>query len=401
MKSWNCADLVFEMEMRNLRLRGPGRSVAAAGLLCTMLIAGCLVWQSFALWTVAAVAVAGFAIFSARVVIRLDERIVWLEGTLDAVPNPITVTDLDMKWILVNKVTETLLKRTRKEIRGRHCSEWKAPICGTEKCGIASLRAGCPQTTYMQAMPDGAERCMAVNTSYILDRSKNRIGHVEIVSDIHSNFELQGIHSHLAASLQEMTATVTEIDAQTKSNATNAHSASSEANGTRRVVTESMQQMQQLETAMREIYETSRRIVKITKVIDEIAFQTNILALNAAVEAARAGESGAGFAVVAEEVRNLAARVSNAAKETGELLSASTTTADRGRDFVGKVAALLSTAGQAAAKIDDILSQIASASLEQAQGISAVAQALQNMEQTTLMHAREQVGDKLVPLNRR
>ncbi len=386
--------------MRNLTSSGPSRSVAGAGLLCMMLLAGCVMWQSPALRAMAAIGVAGLATFAVRVVMHLDERVVWLEGTLDAVPSPITVTDLEMKWVLVNKVTETLLNRTRNEIQGRHCSEWKAPICGTEKCGIASLRAGCPQTTYMQTMPDGTERCMAVNTSYILDRSKKRIGHVEMVSDIHSNFQLEGIHANLAASLQEMSATVTEIDAQTKSNAANAKSASSEANGTRRVVTESMQQMKNLETAMGEIFETSRRIVKITKVIDEIAFQTNILALNAAVEAARAGELGSGFAVVAEEVRNLAARVSNAAKETGELLLASTTTVDRGRDLVGKVAALLTTAGGTTAKIDDLLSQIAAASMEQAQGISAVGQAVQNIEQAALSHSREQGGSKLVSLSR-
>jgi PAS domain S-box-containing protein len=368
--------------------------------MCMMLFAAGLIWQSTALWVTAGISVAGFAIFSAREVKRLDERIVWLEGTLDAVPNPITVTDLDMKWILVNKVTETLLKRTRNEIRGRHCSEWQAPICGTEKCGIASLRSGCPETTYMQTMPDGTERCMAVNTSYILDRSKKRIGHVEIVSDIHSKFELEGVHSNLAASLQEITSTVTEIDAQTKSNATSAKSASTEANGTRRVVTESSQEMQNLETAMAEIFETSRRIVKITKVIDEIAFQTNILALNAAVEAARAGESGAGFAVVAEEVRNLAARVSNAAKETDELLSTSTRTVDRGRELVGKVASLLSNMGGTATKIDDLLSQIALASSEQAQGISAVGQTLQHIEQTAFLHSRERAGNKLLVLNR-
>jgi methyl-accepting chemotaxis protein len=387
--------------MRMWGLQGQSRNVAGVGLLCAVLLATGLVRQNMTLGVIAGIGVAGFAAFVTRIVLRLDQRIIWLEGTLDAVPNPITVTDLNMRWILVNKVTETLLKRTRDEIRGRHCSEWKAPICGTEKCGIASLRAGCPETTYMQTMPDGAQRCMAVNTSYILDRSQQRIGHVEIVSDIHSKFELEGIHSNLAASLQEMTATITEIDAQTKSNAANAKSASSDANGTRRVVTESTQEMQKLETAMGGIYETSQRIVKITKVIDEIAFQTNILALNAAVEAARAGDSGAGFAVVAEEVRNLAARVSNAAKQTGELLAASTTTVDQGKNLVGKVAALLSGMGGAVTRIDDRLSQIASACSEQAQGISAVAQSLQTIEQSALVHSTERNGSQLVVLTHR
>ncbi len=358
-------------------------------------------WQGIALTVLAIVSLAGFAAWAARMVSQLEERIVWLEGTLDAVPNPITVTDLNMRWILVNKVTETLLKRTRREIKGRLCSEWKAPICGTDKCGIASLRAGCPETTYMQTMPDGAERCMAVNTSYIADRSGKRIGHVEFVSDVHTKFELEGIHSNLASSLEEMTATMTEIDAQTKSNAANANSASAEAKSTRQVVTESAQQMHNLEAAMGDIQQTSQRIVKITKVIDEIAFQTNILALNAAVEAARAGESGSGFAVVAEEVRNLAARVSNAAKETGELLSASTSTVSQGKDLVGKVAALLSGMGAGTLKIDELLSDIALASSEQAQGISAVAQTLGQIEHTALAHSAGRKGAQLVALKPR
>src|ERR1700690_256605 len=101
----------------------------------------------------------------------LDRRIAFLEGTLDAVPQPLTVTDLDMHWVFVNKTTEQLLKRTRKAIAGRHCSEWKAQICNTEKCGIASLRAGRPQTHYMQDMGNGTFRGMQVDTSYIVDKS--------------------------------------------------------------------------------------------------------------------------------------------------------------------------------------------------------------------------------------
>ena len=77
-----------------------------------------------------------FAVHTAR---AMERRTVFLEGTLDAVPQPITVTDLDMHWEFVNKTTEKLLKRTREEVKGRHCSEWQAHICNTDKCGITSL----------------------------------------------------------------------------------------------------------------------------------------------------------------------------------------------------------------------------------------------------------------------
>ena len=329
---------------------------------------------------------------------RLDSRIVWLEGTLDSVPNPITVTDLNMRWILVNKVTEGLLGRTRHEIKGRHCSEWKADICGTDKCGIASLRRDIPQTTYIQNMPDGTQRCMAVDTSYILDRGGRRIGHVEMVTDIHAKHQLEGMHANLAAALEEMTASVTELDAQTKSNAANATAASSKANATRQSVATGTGEMEHLRKAMEEIYATSARIVKITKVIEEIAFQTNILALNAAVEAARAGKDGLGFAVVAEEVRNLASRVTQAAKETADLMAASSTTVNESKQLVTDASTSLSGVLDSAAKIDELLEEIARSSTEQAQGISALVQALAHIERQAFGHTTETQAGRLVQI---
>src|ERR1039458_4795081 len=88
----------------------------------------------------------------------IERHTTFLEGTLDALPQPITVTDLDMHWVFVNKTTEQLLKRTRQQVKGRHCSEWRAHICNTDKCGIASLREGRPRTNYMQDMGDGTSR---------------------------------------------------------------------------------------------------------------------------------------------------------------------------------------------------------------------------------------------------
>jgi hypothetical protein len=126
-----------------------------------------------------------------------------------------------------------------------------------------------------------------------------------------------------ASSIQELTASIAEVASQTKQNAVNAGEASQLASTARDNAEKGNQQMKSMLDSMTEINESSANISKIIKVIDDIAFQTNILALNAAVEAARAGQHGKGFAVVAEEVRNLAARSAAAARETTDLIEGS------------------------------------------------------------------------------
>jgi methyl-accepting chemotaxis protein len=293
-----------------------------------------------------------------------------------------------MHWVFVNKTTEQLLKRPRKQVEGRHCSEWQAHICNTDKCGIASLRNGRPRTNYMQDMGDGTFRGMQVDTSYILDKSGNRLGHVEIVTDVHSQDELGDLHSKLAASLEEMTSTMTEIEAQTKSNANNATDASKLANATRQTISGQVNEIRHLNDVMHAIHESSQQITRINKVIDEIAFQTNILALNAAVEAARAGEAGAGFAVVADEVRNLAGRAGEAAKQTSELIERSTTAVRQGVDLAVQVTESLTGIDGKAQQVDAIVEQIARSSSEQSQGISALTQAISDLGSSALRSAK-------------
>jgi methyl-accepting chemotaxis protein len=312
---------------------------------------------------------------------HFDRRVDFLEGTLDAVPQPLSVTDLDMHWVFINKTTETMLNKPRANAMGRHCSEFKAPICNTSKCGVNSLRSGCPQTHFMFNTSDG-ERKMQVDTSYITDRHGKRIGQVEIITDVQAQNELSALHAHLSNSLEQMSSTMTEIESQTRGNSGNATEARQLAAESRRRVEGGIDEMRQLNFAMDAITESSREITQINKAIDEIAFQTNILALNAAVEAARAGEAGAGFAVVADEVRNLAARASDAAKRASEVIGRSGTAVTQGTTLAHKVIDSLRAMGSDAQHVDEVVQQIAEACSEQVQGITDVTRTFTQLGQS-------------------
>ena len=138
-----------------------------------------------------------------------------------------------------------------------------------------------------------------------------------------------------------------------------------------------------LESSMAAIKESSHRVAKIIKTIDEIAFQTNILALNAAVEAARAGEAGMGFAVVADEVRNLAQRSAQAAKDTAGLIDESITRSNEGAGRVEQVAAAIGTITRSVEQVQRIVAEVREASQQQTQGIDQVAKTIQQMEKVT------------------
>ncbi|MDH4321354.1 MAG: methyl-accepting chemotaxis protein [Desulfobulbaceae bacterium] len=186
-----------------------------------------------------------------------------------------------------------------------------------------------------------------------------------------------------AASLEEITSTMTEMGSQTKQNAENASQANKLAIQTRDAAESGNSKMEEMVSAMGQINEAGQNISKIIKVIDEIAFQTNLLALNAAVEAARAGRHGKGFAVVAEEVRNLAARSAKAAKETAELIEGSVEKTRNGTQIAEATSEALAEIVASVTKVSDLIGEIAAASNEQAQGINQTSQALGQIDQVT------------------
>jgi methyl-accepting chemotaxis protein len=196
-----------------------------------------------------------------------------------------------------------------------------------------------------------------------------------------SSMSLSQGASEQASSIEELTASLEEIASQTKLNAQNASQANKLASIAQGNAEQGNGQMQEMLRAMEDINQSSASISKIIKVIDDIAFQTNILALNAAVEAARAGQHGKGFAVVAEEVRNLAAKSASAAKETTEMIEGSIRKVEAGTKLAVHTAEALNQIVSGVAEAAALVKQIDVASSEQATGLAQINQAVMQVSQ--------------------
>ncbi len=193
--------------------------------------------------------------------------------------------------------------------------------------------------------------------------------------------------SEQASSLEETSSALEEMAAMTRTNAENARQANELSDQAKTAAQDGDQTMTQLNSAMAGINESSGKISKIIKVIEEIAFQTNLLALNAAVEAARAGEHGKGFAVVADEVRNLAQRAAQASREVTGLIEDSVGRAREGTTVASEVAKSLGAIVADVTKVADLVNGITRASQEQAQGVDQVNIAVSQMDKVTQQNA--------------
>ncbi len=196
-----------------------------------------------------------------------------------------------------------------------------------------------------------------------------------------SSVSLSQAATEQASSIEQLSASIEEIASQTRQNAENSNEANQLAEAAKQNAIHGNNRMKEMLRAMDDINQASANISKIIKVIDEIAFQTNILALNAAVEAARAGHHGKGFAVVAEEVRNLAARSANAAKETTEMIEGSIKKAEAGTSIATETAQALQKIVEDVAKVANLISEIAAASNEQSLGINQINQGIMQVSQ--------------------
>ncbi|EOS93200.1 methyl-accepting chemotaxis protein [Erwinia tracheiphila] len=221
--------------------------------------------------------------------------------------------------------------------------------------------------------------------------SSVRDGSHEMHTGIHEmasgNNDLSARTEQQAASLTETAASMEQLTATVSGNAENARLASQLAKDASNTANRGGTLTDKVVTTMNDIAASSKKIGDITSVIDGIAFQTNILALNAAVEAARAGEQGRGFAVVAGEVRSLAQRSAQAAREIKVLIEESVNRVEQGSALVASAGETMDEIVQSVTRVNDIMGEIASASDEQRRGIEQVARAVSQMDQVTQQNA--------------
>ncbi len=193
--------------------------------------------------------------------------------------------------------------------------------------------------------------------------------------------------SQQAAALEETSASSEEITAMTRKNAENSKEAAAVMSEVDRRVAEGNRTLEDMLQSMQQITGSSDKISKIIRVIDEIAFPTNILALNAAVEAARAGEAGMGFAVVADEVRSLAQRSAQAARDTSALIEDSIAKSNQGSQRLEQVAQVIRAITESAAQVRTLVDEVNLGSQEQARGIQQISTSIGHMDRVTQANA--------------
>jgi hypothetical protein len=298
------------------------------------------------------------------------------------------VLDEDMiapSWLYIDTGMSKTVASLRDEFDAT-CTRLEAEARQWRLWSILSLGASAALILWLaRRLGKGITKPIIALADELYDHAERATQETQLVRD--SSQHVADGSSRQASALEETSATLEEIASMARSNADNAQKARVSANDTRSAAEQGHDLMKQLEEAMGALQTGADDVTRIVKTIDEIAFQTNLLALNAAIEAARAGEAGAGFAVVAEEVRSLAQRSANAARETSEKISASNARTATGADISKQVGSSLDGILEKARAVEQLVASIADASREQNAGMEQISKAIHEIDKVTQANA--------------
>lgn len=320
-------------------------------------------------------------------------REVWIQASynpiLDADGKPYKVIKLAVD------ITQAEQEAARSEDARRQSEKTQSELVATLADNLSRLSQG-DLTARIEGDRTGSHKQVQEDYNSAIESLRSTLDEVRqsVESIRNGSDEIAGASDDLsrrteqqAASLEQTAAALDQITATVQRSAAGAQQAASVASGTRTDAERSGKVVREAVAAMGEIQQSSNEIEQIIGVIDEIAFQTNLLALNAGVEAARAGDAGRGFAVVAQEVRALAQRSADAAREIKSLISASTSQVAKGVKLVDDTGAALTTIAQRVSEIDGLIAEIAGSAREQSTALAEVNSAINQMDQVTQQNA--------------
>jgi methyl-accepting chemotaxis protein len=284
---------------------------------------------------------------------------------------------------LANKVSDAGDALAKKEAAyaGQEADEQSSTVAPARTLSIAFILIAVALGAAVFFVVRGISKTLAESIEELLDGADQVANAASQVSSASQSLA-QGA-SEQAASLEETSASSEEINSMARKNTDNSRTTAQLLQQSQEKVAMANRHLEEMVNSMNDINESSGKISKIIKVIDEIAFQTNILALNAAVEAARAGEAGMGFAVVADEVRSLAQRSAQAAKDTAILIEDSISKSSEGKGKVDQVAGAIRAVTEDTMRIKVMVDEVSLGSEEQSRGIDQIGKAIGQMEQVT------------------